>query len=131
MFNPFTAKQVDLLVIAGEASGDEHAGHLVRNLKNRHPDLTVAALGGKNLKESGTHFLFDFVDHAVVGFFEVLKNYGFFRRLFSCTLGWISEFRPKAILLIDYPGFNLRLAEALCKKGLSRKGGVKFRFSSM
>ena len=123
MFNPFTAKQVDLLVIAGEASGDEHAGCLVRNLKNRHPDLTVAALGGKNLKESGTHFLFDFVDHAVVGFFEVLKNYGFFRRLFSCTLEWISEFRPKSILLIDYPGFNLRLAEALCKKGLSRKGG--------
>lgn len=123
MFNPFRPKQVDLLVIAGEASGDEHAAVLVGNLKKKFPNLKVAALGGKNLKESGADFLFDLVDHAVVGVFEVLKNYRFFKKLFLCTLEWISEFRPKAILLIDYPGFNLRLAEALRKKGLSKKGG--------
>jgi len=123
LFNPSRSKQIDLLVIAGEASGDEHAAHLVGNLKNRYPNLKVAALGGKNLKESGADFLFDLVDHAVVGVFEVLKNYGFFKKLFGCTLQWVEEFRPKSILLIDYPGFNLRLAEALRKKGLSRKGG--------
>ncbi len=123
MFNPFRPKQVDLLVIAGEASGDEHAAVLVENLKKKFPNLKVAALGGKNLKESGADFLFDLVDHAVVGVFEVLKNYRFFKKLFLCTLEWISEFRPKAILLIDYPGFNLRLAEALRKKRLSKKGG--------
>ena len=123
MFNPFRPKQVDLLVIAGEASGDEHAAVLVGNLKKKFPNLNVAALGGKNLKECGADFLFDLVDHAVVGVFEVLKNYGFFKKLFFCTLEWISEFRPKAILLIDYPGFNLRLAEVLRKKGLSKKGG--------
>lgn len=123
MFNPFRPKQVDLLVIAGEASGDEHAAVLVGNLKKKFPNLKVAALGGKNLKESGADFLFDLVDHAVVGVFEVLKNYGFFKKLFFCTLDWISDFRPKAILLIDYPGFNLRLAEVLRKKGLSKKGG--------
>lgn len=123
MFNPFRPKQVDLLVIAGEASGDEHAAVLVGNLKKKFPNLNVAALGGINLKESGADFLFDLVDHAVVGVFEVLKNYGFFKKLFFCTLEWISEFRPKAILLIDYPGFNLRLAEVLRKKGLSKKGG--------
>ena len=123
MFNPFRPKQVDLLVIAGEASGDEHAAVLVGNLKKKFPNLKVAALGGKNLKESGADFLFDLVDHAVVGVFEVLKNYGFFKKLFGCTLQWVEEFRPKAILLIDYPGFNLRLAEVLRKKGLSKKGG--------
>jgi len=123
LFNPFRPKQVDLLVIAGEASGDEHAAVLVENLKKKFPNLNIAALGGKNLKESGADFLFDLVDHAVVGVFEVLKNYGFFKKLFFCTLEWISEFRPKAILLIDYPGFNLRLAEVLRKKGLSKKGG--------
>jgi lipid-A-disaccharide synthase len=123
LFNPFRPKQVDLLVIAGEASGDEHAAVLVGNLKKKFPNLKVAALGGKNLKESGADFLFDLVDHAVVGVFEVLKNYRFFKKLFLCTLEWISEFRPKAILLIDYPGFNLRLAEALRKKRLSKKGG--------
>ena len=123
MFNPFRPKQVDLLVIAGEASGDEHAAVLVENLKKKFPNLNIAALGGKNLKESGADFLFDLVDHAVVGVFEVLKNYGFFKKLFFCTLEWVEEFRPKAILLIDYPGFNLRLAEVLRKKGLSKKGG--------
>ena len=123
MFNPFRPKQVDLLVIAGEASGDEHAAVLVGNLKKKFPNLKVAALGGKNLKECGADFLFDLVDHAVVGVFEVLKNYGFFKKLFGCTLQWVKEFRPKAILLIDYPGFNLRLADELRKKGLSKKGG--------
>lgn len=127
MFNPFRPKQVDLLVIAGEASGDEHAAVLVGNLKKKFPNLKVAALGGKNLKECGADFLFDLVDHAVVGVFEVLKNYGFFKKLFFCTLEWISEFRPKAILLIDYPGFNLRLAEVLRKKGLSKKGGGEIK----
>ena len=66
---------MDLLIIAGEASGDEHAAILVGNLKNKFPNLKIATLGGKNLKESDSDFLFDLVDHAVVGVFEVLKNY--------------------------------------------------------
>ena len=107
---------MDLLVIAeGEASGDEHENSRGK-FKNKFPNLKIATLGGKNLKESDSDFLFDLVDHAVVGVFEVLKNYGFFKKLFLCTLKWISEFRPKAILLIDYLGFNLRLAEALREK---------------
>ena len=110
-------------VIAGEASGDEHAAHLVNKLLKRYPDLKIAVLGGENLQATGAHFLFDLVKHAVVGVFEVLKNYSFFKSLFSHTLKWIHEHNPKAILLIDYPGFNLRLAEALRKGGLSNKGG--------
>jgi len=111
------------LVIAGEASGDEHAAHLVSKLLKRHPNLQIAVMGGENLKVAGAFFLFDLVEHAVVGVFEVLKNYRFFKSLFSQTLNWIHENKPKAILLIDYPGFNLRLAETLRKKGLSKKGG--------
>jgi lipid-A-disaccharide synthase len=123
LFKSFKAEKIDLLVIAGEASGDEHAAHLVNKLLKRHPNLQIAVMGGENLKVAGAFFLFDLVEHAVVGVFEVLKNYRFFKSLFSHTLKWIHVNKPKAILLIDYPGFNLRLAGTLRKKGLSNKGG--------
>jgi len=122
-FSPLSCQAVDLLVIAGEASGDEHASQLIKNLKARNPSLQIAGLGGDELKKAGVELLFNLVDHAVVGIFEVLKNYSFFRELFDLSVEWISKNKPKTILLVDYPGFNLRLAEALKKRGLSRKGG--------
>ena len=122
-FFPLSCQAVDLLVIAGEASGDEHASQLIKNLKARNPSLQIAGLGGDELQKAGVKLLFNLVDHAVVGIFEVLKNYSFFRELFDLTLEWIRKNKPKTILLVDYPGFNLRLADALKKAGLSRKGG--------
>ena len=122
-FFPLSCQAVDLLVIAGEASGDEHASQLIKNLKARNPSLQIAGLGGDELQKAGVELLFHLVDHAVVGIFEVLKNYSFFRELFDLTFEWIRKNKPKTILLIDYPGFNLRLADALKKAGLSRKGG--------
>ena len=77
------------------------------------------------MKERGAHLLFNLVEHAVVGVFEVLRNYPFFKKLFQETINWIQSFQPKAILLVDYPGFNLRLAESLRKLGISQKGGGK------
>ena len=82
MFTPVKFKNVDLLIISGEASGDEHASLLVKDLNRHFPDLTVAALGGDNLKDSGAHLLFNLAEHAVVGIIEVLKNYGFFKKIF-------------------------------------------------
>ena len=122
-FFPLSCQAVDLLVIAGEASGDEHASQLIKNLKARNPSLQIAGLGGDELQKAGVKLLFNLVDHAVVGIFEVLKNYSFFRELFDLTIEWIRMNKPKTILLVDYPGFNLRLADALKKAGLSRKGG--------
>jgi lipid-A-disaccharide synthase len=117
----------DLLLIAGEASGDEHAARLVRSLKARHPTLRIAALGGPALKEAGAVLLFDLTAHAVVGLVEVLKNYGFFKSLFNETLAWIQRHQPRAVLLVDYPGFNLRLAEKLYQTGLSHRAGGKLK----
>ena len=68
---------VDLLIVAGEASGDEHASLLVEELLERKPELAISALGGTELRAKGASVLFDLVDHSVVGIFEVLKNYGF------------------------------------------------------
>lgn len=114
---------MDLLIVAGEASGDEHASLLVEELIERAAGLSVSALGGARLEEKGASLLFNLVDHSVVGIFEVLKNYGFFKKLFRQTLNWIEERKPQVVLLVDYPGFNLRLAKALKDRGLSVKGG--------
>ncbi len=113
----------DLLVIAGEASGDEHAAHLIEELLLRSPHLKVVSMGGPRLQEAGSSALYDLTDHAVVGIFEVLRNLNFFRRLMKKTLNWIRENQPKVVMLVDYPGFNLRLANALKDEGISRKGG--------
>ncbi len=121
------SSDTDLLIVAGEASGDEHAARLLKDLKAKRPDLKVAALGGPELRGAGAKLLLDLTRHAVVGIFEVLRNYGFFKRLFEETLAWIEKSRPQAVLLVDYPGFNLRLANALRKRGLSSKGGGEIR----
>ena len=115
--------QVDLLVVAGEVSGDEHGSELVSGLLKRQPDLTISTVGGGELEKKGAHLVYPLVDHAVVGFFEVIKNYQIFKQIFSATIQWIKKFQPRTVLLIDYPGFNLRLAKELKKLGLSRKGG--------
>ena len=122
--------RVDLLVIAGEHSGDEHAAELVGDLRAKHPGLAVCALGGKHLAAAGAQLLHDLTASSVVGFVEVLKNYSFFKALFDETLRWIGEHRPRAVCFVDYPGFNLRLAAALNERGLAAKSGgpVKLLF---
>ncbi len=115
--------QVDLLIVAGEHSGDEHAARVVRELRARHPDLKVCALGGPELAAAGAQLLHDLTATSVVGIIEVLKHYSFFKALFDATLRWVEQHHPRAVCFVDYPGFNLRLAARLRQRGLSVKGG--------
>lgn len=127
---PPEAGRPDLLIIAGEHSGDEHAARAVRELRAKHPAVKVCALGGPNLAAAGAQVLHDLTASSVVGFVEVLKSYSFFKALFEETLRWIAEHRPRAVCFVDYPGLNLRLAAALRERGISVKGGgeVKLLF---
>ena len=113
----------DLLVIAGEHSGDEHASRMVAELKEARPELRVCAIGGQQLAAAGAELLFDLTRHAVVGLVEVLRNYGLFRSLLHAIIAWIKRYRPGVVCFVDYPGFNLRLAERLFKLGLARRAG--------
>lgn len=117
----------DLLVLAGEASGDEHAADLVEKLLSHSPQLKVVSMGGPCLQEAGAAHLYGLADHAVVGIFEVLRNLTFFRRLMKQTVDWIRKNQPKVVMLVDYPGFNLRLAKVLKDEGISSKGGGQVR----
>ena len=120
---PSVSGPIDLLVVAGEASGDEHAARLVKDLKSKYPDLRISSLGGEELIKAGAEQVFSLANYAVVGLMEVIKNYSLFRSLFKQTLDWIKQARPRCVLLVDYPGFNLRLAQALKEHGISCKGG--------
>ena len=113
----------DVLVLAGEHSGDEQAARMVLEARKKNPDLKVCAFGGGALEAAGAQLLFDFTGFSVVGLMEVLKNISFFSALGNAIVDWIQTYRPKAVCFVDYPGFNLRIADTLCKRGIAVKGG--------
>jgi lipid-A-disaccharide synthase len=124
---PPAGGKADLLIVAGEHSGDEHAARVVRELLVKHPEMKICALGGPELAATGAQLLHDLTATSVVGFIEVLKHYSFFKALFDATLRWVEQHHPRAVCLVDYPGFNLRLAAQLRERGLSLKGGGKVK----
>jgi lipid-A-disaccharide synthase len=107
-----------ILVVAGEVSGDMHAAGLVRELNKHEPGVTVFGIGGPELRAAGAETLYDVKDMAVMGLAEVLRRYGFFRRVFRHILREAAARRPDAAVLVDYPGFNLRLAARLHAMGI-------------
>lgn len=114
---------VDVLVVAGEHSGDQHAAEMVRQLAAARPGLRVAAFGGPRLREAGAQLLLDMTAFSAVGLVEVASAYPFYRRLFAAMRAWALRWRPSLVILVDYPGLNLRLASDLRAAGLSRQGG--------
>jgi lipid-A-disaccharide synthase len=103
-----------LYVVAGELSGDAHGAGLLRSLKSMVPALEIHGVGGPEMAAVAGPGLCDWVeDAAVMGVWEVLKRYGWFKERFARMLAELREFRPDVLVLIDYPGFNLRFAEAV------------------
>jgi lipid-A-disaccharide synthase len=116
------AGEVDILVVAGEHSGDQHAAKVVAELLKARPGLRIAAFGGPELRAAGAQLLMDMTGFSAVGIVEVLAAYPFYRRLFARMVTWTTQWKPKVVVLVDYPGLNLRLANELRKAGLSRAG---------
>jgi lipid-A-disaccharide synthase len=106
------------MFIAGEASGDAHAADLIKALRAQSPDVTVFGAGGPKMKEAGMELLLDLTEHAVVGLVEVLKNYGKFRRIFWDLVREAEKRKPDAVVLVDFPGFNLRFAAQMKQRGI-------------
>jgi lipid-A-disaccharide synthase len=106
-------RPLTLLIVAGEASGDTHGAELISALKQMHPRVRIIGVGGPRMAAAGQEQLFDLSAHAVLGLAEVLKHYFKFRHFFNRVLNLARRERPDAVILIDYPGFNLRLAAKL------------------
>ncbi|MEY2526189.1 MAG: lipid-A-disaccharide synthase, partial [Verrucomicrobiota bacterium] len=104
--------------VAGEASADNHGAALMESLRRVDVDLHFLGRGGPRMQAiAGGNFKNWIDEAAVVGLWEVIKRYGYFRKQFRETLNEIARSKPDAVVLIDYPGFNLRLAHALRNVG--------------
>lgn len=120
---PSKKRQPDLLIIAGEHSGDQNIAKYIKELKIAHPELFICAFGGKQLSDAGARLLIDMTKFSVVGLTEVLSKYFFFKKLLKRIIEWIKHNKPKVICFVDYPGLNLKIAEILFKSGLANKAG--------
>ena len=114
--------RVDLLIVAGEHSGDEHASRMLRGLFHGAPELSVCALGGPKLASAGAQLLFDLTAQSSIGF-EVLKKISFYRALIAEVVRWVGEHRPRAVCFVDSSGLNLRIAKGMFERGFSAKAG--------
>lgn len=107
-----------IFISVGEQSGDNALSRVIEELKNDYADLTFFGLGGKRLQKLGQEQFANREDLAVIGFWEVAKKYFYFRKLFHKCLQEIKVRKPKVVILVDYPGFNLRLAKEIKKLGI-------------
>lgn len=109
-----TAKPPRVFLVSGERSGDAHGAALARDLLALVPGLEIRGLGGPLMAAATAGGVDDWVEEAgVLGLVEVLKKYGWFARRMEETVAAINRWQPDAVVFIDYPGFNLRLAGRL------------------
>jgi len=119
---PPTGGRVDLLIVAGEHSGDEHAARLVRELRAKRPEIVVCALGGPRLAAAGAQLLADLTTGSAMGF-AVLKKIGHYLSLIAAIVHWVAQHRPRVVCFVDSSGLNLRIAKRLFQQGLSARAG--------
>ena len=107
-----------LAIIAGEATGDLHAAEVLRELKRLDPFIETFGIGGDLLAREGMRLVHHAREMGIVGFFNVLRHLRMFRRIYEETVAEIAREKPDVVLLVDYPGFNLRMARACRELGL-------------
>ncbi len=104
-------KQKTYFVVAGEPSGDLHGAKLIAAIKKLTPDASFVGLGGDKMKKEGLEILYHINQLSVMGFSEIIKHLPFYLKVLKVTIENIISRKPDKIILIDYPGFNLRLAK--------------------
>ena len=102
-----------IYMVAGEISGDTHAAALMAALRERCPGVRFSGAGGDQMQAHGAEPFLHWTDAAVVGLWDVLKNYGYFRKRLDAMVREVLDLKPDLLVTVDYPGFNLRLAKAI------------------
>jgi lipid-A-disaccharide synthase len=111
-----TAKYI--VVITGEASGEAHATRVIQALQQQQPDIQLSGIGGDKMRAAGVELIADFSELAVMGLVEVLKRYGDIKKIFNKVVAHLQQQQPDLLVLVDYPGFNLKLAKQAKKLGI-------------
>ena len=114
----YNLKGKKVWIIAGEESGDIYGAELARELQKLAPDLALQGMGGREMGASGVDIIIDSTELGVVGLVEVFKKIGTFFRIFRYLVHKAKSDTPDVIVLIDYPGFNLRYAKKMHKLGI-------------
>ena len=98
-------------IISGEASGDLHASNLMKGLKRNDEQAQFRGWGGDMMREAGCEIVRHYKDTAIMGFLTVLKNLGKIKENIRLCCKDITEWQPDVLILVDYAGFNLRVAK--------------------
>ncbi len=106
------------MVVTGEASGEAHAARMITALKQLAPNVIVNGIGGDNMRAAGAEISVDFSALAVMGLIEVVKRYREINAIFNNMVVDLKLNPPNLLVLVDYPGFNLRLAKQAKKLGI-------------
>ena len=107
-----------ILLSAGEASGDLHAANLVQKVKRLNPHITFYGIGGDLMRKEGVNILVDVNNLSIIGFLEIITKFTQIRQAFRIMVNKLLRDKPDLLILVDYPGFNLRLAKVAKKLGV-------------
>lgn len=107
-----------IMISVGEASGDLHGASVAHALKNIQPNIKMFGMGGQAMQEAGVEIIYDIADLGVIGFVEVIKNLPRLFKLRDNLAELMEQERPDALVIIDYPDFNMRLAKIAKEKGI-------------
>src|SRR5690554_753188 len=105
-------------IIAGEASGDLHASNLIRAIKKHDPNASFRAWGGDLMQAAGAELVKHYKDLAFMGFAEVIMNIRTILGNIKLCKNDIQSYQPDAVILVDYPGFNMRIGEFVKSLGV-------------
>ena len=106
-----------LYILTGEPSGEAHAARVVERIRDQWPEVEIRGMGGDAMEAQGVDLLEHVSNTAIMGFAEVVTKLGFIRTLMVRVKADILAFRPDRILIVDYPGFNLRMARWAREQG--------------
>lgn len=104
-----------IFIIAGEASGDENGALLIDDILNKNPDISFYGIGGPKFKEKNVNLINEYTNVNYIGFSNVIKNYKKIKQILNDTVEYVKNLNPDLIILIDFPGFNLKFAELIRK----------------
>ncbi len=107
-----------IMIIAGEASGDAHGAGVVRELLKRQPNAEIYGIGGDMMHAAGMKLMYHIREMSFMGFVEVIKHLPLIRSVEKSLEGMLKIKRPDVVVLIDYPGFNLRFARIVKRHGV-------------
>lgn len=111
-------KDTLIWIMAGESSGDLYGARIASELRRISPGVRIAGMGGVEMRKAGVDILVDSSELGVVGLIEVLGNLFTFIRILLFFTREAARQRPDAVVMVDYPGFNIRFAKRLCKLGI-------------